>query len=92
VKQVLMYSTRYCPFCVRAKSLLNSKKVPFEDIAIDGKAALRQKMIQASGRTSVPQIWIGDVHVGGCDELISLDRRGQLDSMLKSSGEGTGNE
>jgi glutaredoxin 3 len=92
MKQVLMYSTRYCPFCVRAKSLLKSKNVSFEDIAIDGKAALRQKMIQASGRTSVPQIWIGDVHVGGCDELISLDRRGQLDSMLVSIGEGTGNE
>jgi glutaredoxin 3 len=92
MKQVLMYSTRYCPFCVRAKSLLKSKNVSFEDIAIDGKAALRQKMIQASGRTSVPQIWIGDVHVGGCDELISLDRRGQLDSMLVNIGEGTGNE
>jgi glutaredoxin 3 len=87
-----MYSTQYCPFCVRAKALLNSKKVPFEDIEIDGKAALRQKMIQASGRTSVPQIWIGDIHVGGCDELVSLERRGQLDSMLVSSDEGIGNE
>lgn len=92
MKQVLMYSTRYCPFCIRAKSLLNSKKVPFEDISIDGKGALRQQMIQASGRTSVPQIWIGDVHVGGCDELVSLERRGQLDSMLMSSEEGSSNE
>jgi glutaredoxin 3 len=87
-----MYSTRYCPFCVRAKSLLNRKKIPFKDISVDGKAALRQKMIQASGRTSVPQIWIGDVHVGGCDELVSLERRGQLDSMLVSSDEEAGNE
>ena len=87
-----MYSTRYCPFCIRAKSLLKSKKVPFEDIAVDGKPALRQQMIKACGRTSVPQIWIGDEYVGGCDELVGLDRRGLLDSMLASSDEGFGNE
>jgi glutaredoxin 3 len=92
VKQVVVYTTRYCPYCTRAKALLSKKQVPFTEVAIDGNPAMRQKMIQAAGRTSVPQIWIGELHVGGCDELMALERRGQLDTILAGSGEGVGHE
>ncbi|MDP4597839.1 MAG: glutaredoxin 3 [Pseudomonadales bacterium] len=89
---VVLYTTRFCPYCIRAKALLGKKQVPFTEIAIDNDPAMRQKMIQAAGRTSVPQIWIGEQHIGGCDELLALERRGQLDSILAGSGEGVGHE
>jgi|TARA_B110000305_G_scaffold230112_1_gene281910 glutaredoxin 3 len=92
VSHVVIYSTRFCPFCVHAKALLKRKNVKFKDIAIDGNATLRQEMIKAAGATSVPQIWIGNQHIGGCDELVGLDRRGLLDDMLANSGQGAGNE
>lgn len=82
MQPVLMYSTAYCPFCVRAKQLLKSKGVTFEDIAVDRDYELRQEMMQKSGRHTVPQIWIGDFHVGGCDELFDLERKGELDRLL----------
>ena len=80
---ITIYTTRWCPFCVRAKNLLSSKGVVFEEIAVDGNPALRAEMAALAGATSVPQIWIGDQHVGGCDELYSLERRQQLDSLLR---------
>jgi glutaredoxin 3 len=64
---VVVYSSDYCPYCSRAKSLLGSKGVGFQEIKVDGKPQLRAEMTKKSGRTSVPQIWIGSVHVGGCD-------------------------
>ena len=80
---ITIYTTRWCPFCVRAKNLLSSKGVAFDEIAVDGNLALRAEMAALAGATSVPQIWIGDQHVGGCDELYSLERRQQLDSLLR---------
>lgn len=82
MQPVLMYSTAYCPFCVRAKQLLKSKGVAFEDVAVDRDQKLRQEMMQKSGQHTVPQIWVGDYHVGGCDELFDLERKGELDRLL----------
>jgi glutaredoxin 3 len=80
--EVIVYSSDYCPYCTRAKQLLNSKKVAFDEIIVDGKPQLRSEMIKKAGRTSVPQIWIGSVHVGGCDDLFALERAGKLDALL----------
>lgn len=79
---VVLYSTPWCPFCVRAKRLLKEKGVVFTDIDISGDVELRQEMIQRSGQRTVPQIWIGERHVGGCDDLYALERQGQLNSLL----------
>ncbi len=79
---VVMYSTAFCPYCVRARRLLEDKGVSYQDIRVDAEPALRQKMVQLSGRRTVPQIWIGGQHVGGCTELYDLERRGRLDPML----------
>mgnify|MGYP000633868539 FL=1 len=80
---VVIYSSDYCPFCMRAKQLLASKGVDFQEICVDGQPAVRAEMTRlAGGRTSVPQIWIGDTHVGGCDELYACARAGQLDELL----------
>jgi glutaredoxin 3 len=83
VAKVEIYTKMFCPYCVRAKQLLAAKGAAFEEHAIDGGGELRQQMIQrARGRTTVPQIFIGDHHVGGCDELMLLERQGRLDAML----------
>ncbi|MCB1692529.1 MAG: glutaredoxin 3 [Pseudomonadales bacterium] len=87
--KVVMYSTRFCPFCMRARALLQQKQVHYKDIAVDGKPELRQEMVEKSGRYTVPQIWIGETHVGGCDELMALERAGKLDPML-AGDEGAG--
>lgn len=79
---ILMYSSRLCPFCFRAKSLLQQKGATFKEILVDGHPEVRQEMIQKSGRHSVPQIWIGELHAGGCDDLLALDRSGELDKLL----------
>ena len=84
MKSVTIYTTQWCPFCVRAKRLLSSKNIAFKEIPVDGDAPLRAKMADMAGATSVPQIWIGDQHVGGCDELYSLERQQRLDSMLQT--------
>lgn len=81
---VLLYTTRFCPFCLRAKSLLASKGAGFEEIEVDFDPERRKEMIQRSGSYTVPQIWIGEVHVGGCDELFALEREGLLDNLLES--------
>ena len=79
---VVMYTTAYCPYCVMARRLLDDKGVSYRDIRVDAEPELRQKMVQLSGRRTVPQIWIGEHHVGGCTELYDLERRGTLDSIL----------
>ena len=84
MSKVVIYTTAWCPFCIRAKSLLDRKGVSYEEIPVDGKPALRSEMASKAGRTSVPQIWIGDEHVGGCDELHSLERAGRLDALLQA--------
>jgi glutaredoxin 3 len=79
---VVIYSTRFCPFCVRAKQLFDGKKISYKEIAVDNDPELRQEMMKKSGRHTVPQIWINDKHIGGCDELYALQRSGKLDSLL----------
>ncbi|KZN14174.1 glutaredoxin 3 [Marinomonas sp. TW1] len=79
---VTIYSSDYCPFCVRAKQLLNTKDVAFNEIRVDGERALRQEMMEKSGRHTVPQIWIGEQHIGGCDDLFALEREQKLDTLL----------
>lgn len=82
MKQVVVYSSDWCPYCTRAKQLLGSKGVAFEEIRVDGKPDVRAEMAQKAGRTSVPQIWIGEQHVGGCDDLFALEKAGKLEAML----------
>lgn len=80
---VTIYTTPWCPYCHAAKALLTKKGVSFEEIDVDGKPELRQAMTaRASGRTSVPQIFIGERHVGGSDDLHALEARGALDPLL----------
>ncbi|MBD2437850.1 glutaredoxin 3 [Nostoc sp. FACHB-110] len=80
---VEIYTWRTCPFCIRAKSLLASKGVDFIEYSIDGDEAARDKMSQrANGKRSLPQIFINNHHVGGCDDIHALDRQGKLDELL----------
>lgn len=83
--EVKMYTTRFCPYCVRARSLLANKNVEFIDIAVDSEPDLRREMVELSGRYTVPQIWIGSKHIGGYDDIAILNRQGQLDQMLKTA-------
>ena len=78
-----IYTKATCPFCHRAKALLSQKGVNFKEIPIDGNADLREKMIERSGRTTVPQIFIDAQHIGGCDDLFALDGRDGLEPLLK---------
>jgi glutaredoxin 3 len=83
MKPVKMYSTQTCPFCIRAKALLKQRGVDtIEDLRVDLQPQLRDTMVQATGRRTVPQIFIGDTHVGGCDDLFALDARGALLPLL----------
>lgn len=86
--EVVIYTTRFCPFCIQAKRLLDNKQVSYTEIAVDGDYEKRRHMMQISGRHTVPQIWIGEHHVGGCDELYALESHGKLDSLLKASTDG----
>ena len=79
---VMMYTTQWCPFCVRAKALLKHKGVTFEEIDVSGDDALRAKMMRDSGRQTVPQIFINGTPIGGFEDLASLDRDGELDRLL----------
>jgi glutaredoxin 3 len=84
--EIELYTTPYCPYCVRARSLLARKGVPFKEIDIIEKPSRRIEMVRrAGGRTSVPQIFIGGEHIGGSDELVALDRNGELDAKLGTS-------
>ncbi len=81
--KIIIYSSAHCPFCVRAKQLLRNKGVQqFEEIAIDRDLQERERMIERTGRRTVPQIYVGDRHVGGYDDLAALERRGELDALL----------
>ena len=85
MNSVRMYTTQVCPYCVRAKALLKQRGVEqIDEIRVDLDAGQRQKMIEETGRRTVPQIFIGGTHVGGCDDLIELDQRGGLKPLLAS--------
>ena len=79
---IVMYSTKFCPYCVRTRRLLQSKGWDYQDIPVDRDQGLRAEMMQKSGRRTVPQIWIGDQHIGGCDELFSLETGNKLEAMV----------
>ena len=83
---VKMYTTAVCPYCIRAKQVLKAKGVEqIEEIRVDANPEERQRMMDLTGRRTVPQIFIGDTHVGGCDDLIALDGRGGLVPLLQAT-------
>ncbi len=82
MKTVEIYTTQTCPYCIAAKGLLKKKGVAYKEIDVGADPALRQAMTERAGRRSVPQIFIGGIHVGGCDDLHALDQAGKLDPML----------
>jgi glutaredoxin 3 len=82
MKMIKMYTTPFCPFCVRAKHLLKKKGVAFEDVDVSRNRALRQEVAAETGHRTVPMIFVGDEFIGGCNELFALERAGQLDEML----------
>jgi glutaredoxin 3 len=82
--KAVMYATGWCPYCARARQLLERKGVAIEEIDVDARPGARQEMMARSGRRTVPQIFIGGTHVGGCDDLYDLDARGGLDKLLQT--------
>lgn len=85
MQAVKMYTTAVCPYCIRAKQILKSKGVEqIEEVRIDTDAAARDHMMQTTGRRTVPQIFIGETHVGGCDDLMALDAKGGLLPLLQA--------
>ncbi len=83
---ITIYVSDWCPYCQRAKSLLNKKQVIFNEINVEEDAKSREEMLARSNQRTVPQIFIGDKHVGGCDELYALDRSGDLDRLIQGAG------
>ena len=84
MQPVTIYTTPYCPYCIRAKMLLDERGVTeLNEIRIDQDRELRKQMIERTGRRTVPQIYIGDHHVGGRDDLVALDREGKLEALLQ---------
>jgi glutaredoxin 3 len=86
MKSVRMYTTQTCPYCIRAKALLLQRGVQrIDEVRVDLEPAQRMQMMELTGRRTVPQIFIGETHVGGCDDLIDLDRRGGLLPLLSAA-------
>jgi glutaredoxin 3 len=81
--EVVVYLAGWCPYCQRARGLLSKKGVQVREIDVDDDPRLREEMIARSGRRTVPQIFIGEKHVGGCDDLLALDERGELDRLIQ---------
>ena len=79
---ITIYTTTYCPYCVKAKDLLKRKGVSWTEISAEDDDVREAMIVKAGGRRTVPQIFIGDTHVGGCDDLYALDKAGKLDAML----------
>ena len=84
MNDIIVYSTRICPYCVAAKRLLKQKGLKYKEIMIDQDFSQREVMMKKSGRTSVPQIFINDQHIGGFDDLNAINRSGKLDQLLKT--------
>lgn len=81
--KITIYTSAYCPYCTSAKRLLDKKGAKYDEISVDGRNDVRTEMTRkAGGRYTVPQIWVGDAHVGGCDDLYALDGAGKLDALL----------
>jgi len=84
MNRVVMYTTGFCPYCVMAKRLLQGKGVDIDEVRVDEDPQIRQLMMERSGRRTVPQIFVGETHVGGFDDLAALDRAGKLDPLLQA--------
>jgi len=82
---VTLYVSDWCPYCTRAKGLLTQKQVAFSEINVEDEPKFREEMIARSNRRTVPQIFIGDKHVGGCEDLFELDRSGELDRLIQGA-------
>jgi len=82
---VTIYTKPYCPYCMRALSLLEKKGVDFTEVEAGFDPEKRQEMMRRSGRATFPQIFVGDQHIGGCDDMMALDREGKLDSLLRAA-------
>jgi glutaredoxin 3 len=82
---ITIYLTGWCPYCQRAKHLLGLKKAEYSAVDVDEDPKLREEMVARSGRRTVPQIFIGEKHVGGCDDLFALDRSGELDRLIEGA-------
>jgi glutaredoxin 3 len=85
-RPVTVYVADWCPYCQRAKALLKQKNVAFNEINVEDDEKFREEMIARSNRRTVPQIFIGDKHVGGCDDLFALDQGGELDPLIQGAG------
>ena len=86
MQAVKMYTTQFCPYCVRAKQILKARGVEaIDEVRVDEMPEERMKMMEITGRRTVPQIFIGDTHVGGCDDLIALDQKGALLPLLQGA-------
>ena len=83
MKQVKVYSTSYCPYCIKAKQLLKSKSIPFQEIDLTNNAELRDQVSSKTGHQTVPMIFIGDQFIGGFDSLNALSQNGELDKLLQ---------
>jgi glutaredoxin 3 len=83
---VVMYCTASCPYCIRAEQLLRQKGVDIDKVRVDLDPSQRSVMMERTGRRTVPQIFVGDTHVGGCDDLFALERAGGLDPLLRAGG------
>jgi glutaredoxin 3 len=82
---IVVYATGWCPYCQRVRGLLTKKGLEFTEIDVDEGGKLREEMIVRSGRRTVPQIFVGDKHVGGCDDLFALDGSGELDRLIQGA-------
>ena len=82
MKKVKIYFSEYCPYCKSVESLMNRKNISFEKIDVDLDVSLREEMVKISGRTSVPQVFVNDLHLGGCDDVYDLENKGKLDSLI----------
>ena len=80
---VTVYATGWCPYCQRAKELLREKRIAFTEVDVEADPARRAEMIDRSGRRTVPQIFFGERHIGGCDDLFAIDRSGELDRLIQ---------
>lgn len=83
--KVEIYTWSLCPFCIRAKSLLDKKGIDYTEYCIDGDENARDQMAERAGKRSLPQIFVNDKHIGGCDDLHALERKGNLDGLLAAS-------
>ena len=87
MSQVVLYGTRFCPFCTAARRLLTAKGINYQDIPLDDNASLRAEIMERSARNTVPQIWVGDVHIGGYTDLRQFEVDGRLQQLVSSGVE-----